>query len=426
MLSYRIAVQPTCPSPHLAELVLNSTTFGYSFEDTFLLKIAQGTISFFDDFESSPNWTHGGTADLWNRTQQDYHSSSHSWFCGNTGSWQYENNMNCWLLSPEFISMESNSWLSFWLKLDVAVYGVDGIYVLLKNGTSEDTLDFIGSGGALEEVKSSFETGWAKYSYDLSPCPTGVPLQVKFGFVSDSTDVAGGFYIDDVRVGELETNPKLRIAKFTINDSLGNENGIVDPGESLFVYVQLINEGTGTLPNASGILECSDSYVTVLEDSVFFGDIQGKRAVQGKYLFETLSSTPVGHPLTFNLYVDGAPLVFGMVVGGAGVEENKKLQVASYKLQVHPNPFTQKTVIELSVGQGFSLANLKVCPTIQIYDLAGRLVKSFSIPNCQSPITKIIWDGEDDDKKRLPSGIYFVKLKIGDKFSQTKKLLLLR
>ena len=74
---------------------------------------------------------------------------------------------------------------------------------------------------------------------------------------------------------------------------------------------------------------------------------------------------------------------------------------------------------------------------LQIYDLAGRLVKSFSLtPNLLSPITVIEWDGKDDKRQDLSSGIYFVKLKTGEfsqieakrksRFVGTNKLLLLR
>jgi len=39
---------------------------------------------------------------------------------------------------------------------------------------------------------------------------------------------------------------------------------------------------------------------------------------------------------------------------------------------------------------------------------------------------EVVWDGENDVSESVSSGAYFYKLKVGDKFSQTKKLLLLR
>ncbi|MBI4723224.1 MAG: T9SS type A sorting domain-containing protein [Candidatus Stahlbacteria bacterium] len=99
---------------------------------------------------------------------------------------------------------------------------------------------------------------------------------------------------------------------------------------------------------------------------------------------------------------------------------------------VYPNPFTQRTVIEFRV-QSSELKDVQ----LQIYDLAGRLVKLFSLTsNPQSPITSVVWDGKNDSGERVCSGVYFYKLNVGD-FSQiegnpksryvgTNKLLLFR
>lgn len=55
-----------------------------------------------------------------------------------------------------------------------------------------------------------------------------------------------------------------------------------------------------------------------------------------------------------------------------------------------------------------------------------RLVKT--LVNGQQKVGSytIEWDSKDTDGKLLPSGIYFVELKMDDEFTQTKKLLLLR
>jgi len=83
---------------------------------------------------------------------------------------------------------------------------------------------------------------------------------------------------------------------------------------------------------------------------------------------------------------------------------------------VYPNPFT--TVVSVK-WLGISEANLKVCPTIQIYNLSGRLVKTL-IPNLLSLIPVVSWDASQS-----PAGIYFVRLTAGD-WSTTKKLILIK
>ncbi|MDI6841009.1 MAG: YCF48-related protein [bacterium] len=92
-------------------------------------------------------------------------------------------------------------------------------------------------------------------------------------------------------------------------------------------------------------------------------------------------------------------------------------------LKVVPNPFNRTVEIRIQksdIWQYFSIA------TLQIYDLTGRLVKSFPLLDSRySILNSVTWDGTDESGNRLPSGIYFCKLRIGDN-SLTKQLLLLR
>ncbi len=103
-----------------------------------------------------------------------------------------------------------------------------------------------------------------------------------------------------------------------------------------------------------------------------------------------------------------------------GIEEDSRFKITDYRLEVYPNPFTQKTVIEFRVKSS-ELKDLQ----LQIYNLAGRLVKSFSITNYQSPINSIIWDRKDNDKKRVASGVYFCRLEASGEML-TKKMCLVR
>ena len=56
----------------------------------------------------------------------------------------------------------------------------------------------------------------------------------------------------------------------------------------------------------------------------------------------------------------------------------------------------------------------------------SRLVKTLVNGQQKAGSYTIEWDSKDTNGKLLPSGIYFVELKVDDKFTQAKKLLLLR
>ncbi|MFA5031629.1 MAG: C25 family cysteine peptidase [bacterium] len=73
--------------------------------------------------------------------------------------------------------------------------------------------------------------------------------------------------------------------------------------------------------------------------------------------------------------------------------------------KIYPNPASGNANFRLSgVAQGTKIS-------LQIYDLSGSAVKSFSTVTDNSPVTTLIWDGHDNTGKKLKSGIYFYKVK---------------
>jgi len=106
---------------------------------------------------------------------------------------------------------------------------------------------------------------------------------------------------------------------------------------------------------------------------------------------------------------------------GVGIEENKQSNVATF-LEVYPNPFYST----ISIRLGYQTINNRETPSLKIYEVSGRLVKQFSLPSdyCLVP-TVISWDGTDNLNRKVPSGVYFLKLQAGD-HTVTEKILLIR
>jgi flagellar hook assembly protein FlgD len=89
-------------------------------------------------------------------------------------------------------------------------------------------------------------------------------------------------------------------------------------------------------------------------------------------------------------------------------------------LIITPNPFRQKTKINLRIGQRAKFTELK------IYDATGRLVKDFSRLTLDAlRFTFLYWDGTDDKGERLPQGVYFVRLE-NEYEALTKKVVLIK
>jgi len=76
------------------------------------------------------------------------------------------------------------------------------------------------------------------------------------------------------------------------------------------------------------------------------------------------------------------------------------------KLNVAPNPFSpyreERTIFS------FTLPEILSTVTLRIFDLKGRMVRRLMDQVLQSSSGNIIWDGYNDDGKKLPVGVYIV------------------
>jgi hypothetical protein len=191
---YFVTVSAGCPTSHIGDLeVTIEASDGQVFNET--VHFSVGDLTFFDDCESGEgSWTPSG---LWHLSSYRSHSDSCSWYYGNEGTHMYPSNSQGTVVSQQFLAGEENT-LSFWFWYDFTTYGVDGVYVIVEAGGVPDTLDFIGSGGALEMGALNIVSDWVKWEQDLTDVAVGDTVVVSFGFVSDGTDVAEGMYIDDI------------------------------------------------------------------------------------------------------------------------------------------------------------------------------------------------------------------------------------
>ncbi|MFO7637803.1 MAG: C25 family cysteine peptidase [bacterium] len=197
--SFEVGIAAGCPPSYRAAVEVVVACAGGEFRDT--LELLVGNFGFSDDMEAGEDkWSHGGTRDRWHISTHRARSGSHSWYCGNPADRRYENGMNAWLRTVPFMVAENCS-LHLWRWFSVPNYGVDGIYVIARHGAAAETLDFIGTGGALDPGLDGIWSDWCEESYDLGFIPAGETAQVEISFKSDNDgDVGEGFYIDDVRV----------------------------------------------------------------------------------------------------------------------------------------------------------------------------------------------------------------------------------
>ena len=98
----------------------------------------------------------------------------------------------------------------------------------------------------------------------------------------------------------------------------------------------------------------------------------------------------------------------------SGVERRRA--VSGLTLAASPNPFTGSVCIVFNTDS-------KARAWLEVYDVTGRLVTKLSSGTLYPGRHTIDWNGMDLGGSRVPAGIYFCRLSIGDREATTKVVL---
>jgi len=116
-------------------------------------------------------------------------------------------------------------------------------------------------------------------------------------------------------------------------------------------------------------------------------------------------------------YISDASVQFlGNPSGGSKVGENNPF-LRRGKVSSSPNPFRESTRIYYDLEKSGKV-------TIEIYDLSGRLVTKLVDRQASPGHYSIVWDGIDLQGNKVPSGVYFYKVRTGEKVSENRILRL--
>jgi hypothetical protein len=141
--------------------------------------------------------------------------------------------------------------------------------------------------------------------YISSSCPYGHVATFNLNITATEGSWSSSFTVTIYRNG----NPSLRYDSFVIDDdnlgnSVGNSDGIAEPGETIELYVNIRNSGTLIAHSVTATISTSDPYATFLYNtSSTYGDIDTDQVRTNSDDFDIrISQTcPNGHLMTFNL-----------------------------------------------------------------------------------------------------------------------------
>jgi flagellar hook assembly protein FlgD len=103
----------------------------------------------------------------------------------------------------------------------------------------------------------------------------------------------------------------------------------------------------------------------------------------------------------------------------AGITSSAKIIPTEFALlQNYPNPFNPSTDIRFDLPV---VTNVRLV----IYNITGQEVRTLINGNMDAGVQRVTWDGKDNSGKNISSGVYLYRI-TADKFSQTKKMMLLK
>lgn len=215
-----------------------------------------------------------------------------------------------------------------------------------------------------------------------------------------------------------QTSPWIYFTSYVINDSTGgNNNGIVEPGETIHITITLENGGDTLAGNVIGILRSDDADVTLGDTTSSYGDIVpgGSAANNSDPYSLTISASPLDSTIGLLLHVtanndlyqtDIYFTLYLLIQPGVNEHGYAAQRIPENKIVIKPNPYTHASIISFVVPA-------KVVGTLRIYNTSGRFVREFRIPSSPNfQDVSVTWDGLDYQHRTVAAGIYFVQLEL--------------
>lgn len=122
----------------------------------------------------------------------------------------------------------------------------------------------------------------------------------------------------------------------------------------------------------------------------------------------------------------GNPRIYGETIDmgayewqGVEAEEDITIPITQTKISNYPNPFNPSTTIKLDLAEPGKIE-------LAIYNIKGQKVKTLLDAYSTKGHFEIIWRGIDDNKKKVTSGNYFIKLKVNGEEKAVSKCVLLK
>ncbi len=321
---------------------------------------------------------------------------------------------------------------------DVFVAGIDvngnWLWVTLSGGNGYDSGRCIAKNNSGNIVLSGFFSNTATFgSYPLSSCGGSDIYVAEIDVYGNWVSVIQGGGNGDEFVSDIEIsdNGDKTITGFFENSSSFGSFFFTSYGsQDIFVANCVLypidftadftaNPTSGNYPLETQFTDLSYIYTTIWEWDFNNDGLIDSYEQNPTYVFEQSGLYTVSLTSSDGTNTDTEIKVDYITVNAVYSDDNS-IPTTTKLHQNFPNPFNPATTIEFNLEQNAEIQ-------IEIYNMKGQKVKTFLInPSTHQPIHSVVWNGDNDNNNPVSSGIYFYKLKSGNKTMATKKCLLLK
>ncbi len=207
----------------------------------------------------------------------------------------------------------------------------------------------------------------------------------------------------------IPTRYQFHISHYPPPETVASSGPFPLRARTMVSYTRVIPESVAVYWNNTGIAPFNRILMTVHPDTpaVFLGQIPVQTAPNRVYYYVSAYDTmrrqrthPRQAPTQTHFFY----------IPATAVEEPPEALPLVVRIAVVPNPFRQRLVFGLD-----ALPTDKT--TIEIYDISGRCVKTLAVrATSKSDAQRLTWHGDDNAGKKLPPGVYFYQIRVGNSY----------
>ncbi len=198
-----------------------------------------------------------------------------------------------------------------WIVLDMqsVIFDGPGPDIMVFEGDATPEGFTLYAGESMDGPWHSMGTGTGTSDFDFANCNISEARYFKILDDGDGTanQNGAGFDLDAMQALSSITGPYIIMEGYVINDSGGNNNGILEPGETADFIVTIKNVGTEAGIDLTGTFTTGDQYLTILTTAPqSFGTLAINESATATYSVSAAASAPAGHVSTINFNYQGA------------------------------------------------------------------------------------------------------------------------